>query len=151
MAKVNLSGMSVEALMDLRKRVDQMLFDRRAEIQKQIERMDRAIAVVGGARVVGSRGSVLKGFSAARVTARMPIVIGFVTRVTPVTPNLRIRRARRGHARGGCVRADGHAAVTADTVFSDYLTAAVTAAANQAAAELAGARAMLSVRRRMAR
>jgi len=56
-----------------------------------------------------------------------------------------------GHARGRCVRADGHAAVTADTVFSDYLTAAVTAAANQAAAELAGARAMLSVRRRMAR
>src|SRR5262245_23453742 len=61
MAKVNLSEMSVEALMDLRKRVDQMLFERRAEIQKQIERMDRAIAVVGGARVVGGRGSVLKG------------------------------------------------------------------------------------------
>ena len=53
--------MSVEALMDLRKRVDEMLLERRAEIQKQIERMDRAIAVVGGARVVGGRGSVLKG------------------------------------------------------------------------------------------
>jgi hypothetical protein len=145
--------------MELRERVDEMLHRRRAELQKQLERMDRAIAVVGGARVVGSRGSVLKGrkvppthVSAARVTARMPIVIGFVTRVTPVTPNLRESDARDGgHARGGCVRADGHAAVTADTVFSDYLTAAVTAAANQAAAELAGARAMLSVRRRMAR
>ena len=56
MAKVSLSGMTVEALMDLRKRVDEMLLERRAEIEKQLERMDRAIAVVGG------RGaSVLKG------------------------------------------------------------------------------------------
>src|SRR5262249_7024380 len=47
MARVNLSGMSVEALMDLRKRVDQMLFEHRAEIEKQLERMDRATAVVG--------------------------------------------------------------------------------------------------------
>jgi DNA-binding protein H-NS len=61
MARVNLSGMSVEALMDLRKRVDQMLFERRAEIEKRLERMDRAISVVGGASVVGGGGSVLKG------------------------------------------------------------------------------------------
>jgi DNA-binding protein H-NS len=61
MAKVNLSGMTVGALMDLRKRVDQMLLEHRAEIQKQIERMDRAIAVVGGARVVGGGGSALRG------------------------------------------------------------------------------------------
>ena len=53
MAKVNLSEMSVEALMDLRKRVDEMLLEHRAEIEKQLERMDRAIAVVGGARVGG--------------------------------------------------------------------------------------------------
>src|SRR5215468_2754109 len=59
MAKVNLSEMSVEALMDLRKRVDQMLFERRAEIEKQLERVDRAIAVVGGRG--GQRGSALKG------------------------------------------------------------------------------------------
>jgi len=58
MAKVNLSEMSVEALMDLRKRVDQMLFERRAGLEKQLERMDRAIAVVG---VVGGGGSALKG------------------------------------------------------------------------------------------
>jgi len=58
MANVNLSEMSVEALMDLRKRVDQMLFERRDELQKQLERTDRAIAVVGGARVVGGGGSV---------------------------------------------------------------------------------------------
>ena len=46
--------------MDMRKRVDEMLLEHRAEIQKQIERMDRAIAVVGGRRVVRGGGSVLK-------------------------------------------------------------------------------------------
>ena len=60
MAKVSLSGMTVEALMDLRNRVDEMLLDRRAELQKQLETI-RAIAVVGGARVVGGGGSALKG------------------------------------------------------------------------------------------
>ena len=37
MAKVNLSGMTVEALMDLRERVDEMLHQRRAELEKQLE------------------------------------------------------------------------------------------------------------------
>ena len=58
MAKVNLSEMSVEALMDLRKRVDQMLFERRAEIEKRLERM---VAGVGGARAVRGGGSPLRG------------------------------------------------------------------------------------------
>ena len=57
LAGINLSGMTVEALMDLRKRVDQMLFERRAELEKQLERMGRAIAVVGGR----GGGSALKG------------------------------------------------------------------------------------------
>ena len=57
MAKVNLSPMTVEALMDLRKRVDETLHKRRAEIETQLERM----AVVGGARVVRGGGSILKG------------------------------------------------------------------------------------------
>jgi DNA-binding protein H-NS len=57
MPKVNLSGMSVEALMDLRNRVDEMLLERRAELEKQLERM----GVVGGARVVRGGGSALKG------------------------------------------------------------------------------------------
>ena len=35
MPKVSLSGMTVEALMDLRKRVDEMFLERRAELQKQ--------------------------------------------------------------------------------------------------------------------
>ena len=53
------SEMSVEALMDLRKRVDEMLLEHRAEIEERLKRMDTAIAVVGGA--VGGGGSALKG------------------------------------------------------------------------------------------
>ena len=57
MPKVNLSGMSVEALMDLRMRVEARLVEHRAELQKQLE----SIAVVGGTRVVRGGGSALKG------------------------------------------------------------------------------------------
>ena len=57
MPKVNLSGMSVETLMDLRVRVDEMLVEHRAKLIEQLER----IAVVGGARVVRGSGSALKG------------------------------------------------------------------------------------------
>ena len=60
MPKVNLAGMNVEALMSLRKQVDEMLLKRRAELQKQLERM-KAIAVVGGARIVRGGGSALRG------------------------------------------------------------------------------------------
>ena len=38
MPKVNLSGMTVEALMDLRKRVEEMLLEHRAKVQKQLEK-----------------------------------------------------------------------------------------------------------------
>src|SRR5262249_14374765 len=61
MARVSLSGMTIEALMDLRKRVDEMLLERRAELQKQLESMDRAVALVGNRRVVRGGTSVLKG------------------------------------------------------------------------------------------
>jgi DNA-binding protein H-NS len=57
MPKVNLSQMTVEAVMDLRKRVDEALHSRRAELEKQLERM----AVVGGRRIVRGGGSALKG------------------------------------------------------------------------------------------
>ena len=57
MPKVSLSGMTVEALMDLRKRVDEMLHQHRAKLQQQLE----TIAVVGGARVVQGGGSPLRG------------------------------------------------------------------------------------------
>ena len=55
MAKINLSRMSVEALMDLRKQVDEALHERRAEIERQLA------ALAGGRRVVGGGGSALKG------------------------------------------------------------------------------------------
>src|SRR5215475_6469715 len=57
MPKISLSAMTIEALMDLRKRVDEMLVEHRAKLIGQLER----IAVVGGARVVRGGGSVLKG------------------------------------------------------------------------------------------
>ena len=57
MPKISLSGMTVEALMDLRERVDGLLSERRVELQEQLER----IAVVGSRRVVRGGGSVLKG------------------------------------------------------------------------------------------
>jgi DNA-binding protein H-NS len=50
--------MNVEALMDLRERVEETLLKRRAEIETQLERMG---AVVGGRRVVRRGGSALKG------------------------------------------------------------------------------------------
>jgi DNA-binding protein H-NS len=54
MPKVNLSGMSVEALMDLRNQVDETLVKRRAELQTQLARMGVVVGVRGGR-------SVLKG------------------------------------------------------------------------------------------
>jgi DNA-binding protein H-NS len=57
MPKVSLSGMTVEALMDLQTRVDEALNERRAEIEKQL----KMFAVIGGRRVVRGGGSVLKG------------------------------------------------------------------------------------------
>ena len=55
MPKVNLSGMNVEALMDLRMRVDEMLVEHRANLIEQLERT----AVVGLRRV--GRSGALKG------------------------------------------------------------------------------------------
>src|SRR5262249_35907380 len=57
MPKVSLSGMTVEALMDLRKRVDETLHQHRAKLQKQLERL----GVFGGRRVVRGGGRALKG------------------------------------------------------------------------------------------
>jgi|SRR5215472_6039693 len=54
MPKVSLSRMTVEALMDLRRRVDETLHKRRAELQQQL-------AALGVTRVVRGGGSALKG------------------------------------------------------------------------------------------
>jgi H-NS histone family len=55
MPKVNLSGMTIEALMELRDRVDELLLKRRAELEKLLASLYKPI---GGARVGGS---ALKG------------------------------------------------------------------------------------------
>ena len=61
MPKVNLSGMKIEALMDLHERIEELLLKHRAEIEEQSERMNRAIVAVGDARAVQGRRSTLKG------------------------------------------------------------------------------------------
>jgi hypothetical protein len=61
MAKISLSRMNVESLIELRDQVDQRLHEHRIEMQKQLERMDRAIAAVGGQRVARGGGSALRG------------------------------------------------------------------------------------------
>ena len=58
MPKINLSGMNVEALMDLRRQVEAMLVEHRAQLEKQLERMGRAIT---GPRIVRGGRSALKG------------------------------------------------------------------------------------------
>jgi DNA-binding protein H-NS len=50
--------MTVDALMDLRKRVHETLLEHRAELEKQLERME---ALVGGRNAVRGSRSVLKG------------------------------------------------------------------------------------------
>src|SRR6516162_9622936 len=72
MAKISLSGMTVEALMDLRERVDEMLHERRAEIEKQL----KMFAVVGGRRVVRGSGSALKGKKSRPNIAVLPARLG---------------------------------------------------------------------------
>jgi DNA-binding protein H-NS len=58
MPKINLSRMTIEALIDLRKQVDETLLERRADIEQQLKRMG---AVVGGARIVRGGGGALRG------------------------------------------------------------------------------------------
>ena len=63
MAKANLSQMNIEELMTLRNQIDELLLHRRGEIQNQLERVQRAIAVPAGERVGrrGRRVSTLRG------------------------------------------------------------------------------------------
>jgi DNA-binding protein H-NS len=59
MPKINLSGMNVEALMDLRKRVEEALVERRTVLEKQLETLH---GFVGERTARGRRGaSGLKG------------------------------------------------------------------------------------------
>ena len=63
MAKVSLSQMNVESLIELGDQVDQRLREHRVEMQKQLERMHRAIGAVGAERIAYGRraGSALRG------------------------------------------------------------------------------------------
>jgi len=97
MAKVNLSGMTVEALMDLRKRVDETLHKRRAELGKQLERMDRAIAEEKPRRS-GAKNTLRKEglwssaartkSSAGRAGLSVPKGVGLSRHRHPTSPNL---------------------------------------------------------------
>src|SRR5262249_44335314 len=60
MPTVNLSRMTIEALIDRREQVEETLVKRRADIEQQLKRMDGA----GGARGVRG-GSTLKGTKVA--------------------------------------------------------------------------------------
>jgi DNA-binding protein H-NS len=60
MPKISLSRMDVQSLMDLRKRIDQTLVQRRSELEKQLQEMGRALDGESPGR--GRRGgSALKG------------------------------------------------------------------------------------------
>jgi DNA-binding protein H-NS len=54
MAKMNLSGLDVQSLMDLRKQVGDALLARRATIQRQLESLEDSVGSVGRGR--GARG-----------------------------------------------------------------------------------------------
>jgi DNA-binding protein H-NS len=61
MPQVKLSGMKVEALLDLQDRIGEMLRKHRAEIEQRLERINRAIFIVNEARVAREGRSTLKG------------------------------------------------------------------------------------------
>ena len=62
MAKINLSRMDVQALIDLRKQVEDALVSQRSTLERQLAALGGSIASIGG-KVArgGGRGSALKG------------------------------------------------------------------------------------------
>src|SRR5262245_1520223 len=66
MPQVKLSGMKVEALLDLQDRIDEMLRKHRAEIEQRLERINRAIFIVNEARVAREGRSTLKEEKSSR-------------------------------------------------------------------------------------
>jgi len=61
MPQPNPSKMDVQSLIELRTQINETLLRRRAEIQKQLERMDGAIAIRTGPPPGKARTSLLKG------------------------------------------------------------------------------------------
>jgi DNA-binding protein H-NS len=60
-AKINLSRMDVQALIDLRHRVEEALVSQRAKLERQLEALGSSIASLGGKMARGVRGSAMKG------------------------------------------------------------------------------------------
>ena len=62
MAKINLSRMDVQALIDLRKQVEDTLVSQRSTLERQLAALGGSIASVGPGKIAhGGRGSALKG------------------------------------------------------------------------------------------
>jgi DNA-binding protein H-NS len=61
LAKINLSRMDVQALIDLRKQVEDTLVSQRSTLEKQLAALGGSIASIGGKVGRGGRGSTLKG------------------------------------------------------------------------------------------
>ena len=61
MAKINLSRMDVQALIDLRKQVEDALVSQRSTLERQLAALGGSIASIGGKVARGGRGSTLKG------------------------------------------------------------------------------------------
>lgn len=62
MAKLNLSKMDFESLVNLRKQVGERLLEHRATIERQLEALGNSITSLGGGKIArGGRGSTLKG------------------------------------------------------------------------------------------
>jgi DNA-binding protein H-NS len=61
MAKINLSRMDVQALIDLRKQVEDTLVSQRSTLERQLAALGGSIASMGGKIARDGRGSALKG------------------------------------------------------------------------------------------
>ena len=61
MAKINLSRMDVQALIDLRKQVEETLVSQRSTLERQLVALGGSVASFGGKVARGGRGSALKG------------------------------------------------------------------------------------------
>ena len=61
MAKINLSRMDVQALIDLRKQIEDTLVSQRSTLERQLAALGGSIASIGGKVARGGRGSALKG------------------------------------------------------------------------------------------
>jgi DNA-binding protein H-NS len=64
MAKVNVSRLDFEGLMELREQVEKALVSHRGALEKQLERLGGSLTSVGG-KVVRVGGSILKGTKVA--------------------------------------------------------------------------------------